>query len=199
MTESSEAPCAVVLAAGLSTRMGQPKMLLPWGDKTVIEEVVTIVLAGGIQHIVVVTGSGHEKMGDLLAGYPVKVIFNPQFADGEMLHSFQMGIAALDITCQAALIVLGDQPQIQVSTVKAVVEEYKKNPAPLIIPSFQMRRGHPWIVRQDLWGEILVIQPPITLRNFLQTHTGDIHYLDLNSETILSDLDTPEDYNKYRP
>jgi len=199
MTESSEPISAIVLAAGLSTRMGQPKMLLPWGNTTVIEQVVSTVLASSIQRLFVVSGSGHEEIRSLLAGYPVKVVFNPRYADGEMLHSFQAGIAALDTACPATLIVLGDQPQIQKATVQAVIQESETIPAPLIIPSYQMRRGHPWLVRRELWAEIMAIQPPVTLRNFLQSHAGDIHYLNLETATILSDLDTPEDYHKYRP
>jgi molybdenum cofactor cytidylyltransferase len=179
--------------------MGQPKMLLPWGNVTVIEQVIMTILAEGIDRPIVVTGAGHEKLSTLLANYPVRAVFNPLYANGEMLHSFQAGIAALDAGCQAALIVLGDQPQIQLSTVAALIQEHEANPAPLIIPSYQMRRGHPWLVGRELWGEILAIQPPKTLRDFLQSHASHIHYLNLDTPTILSDLDTPEDYQKSRP
>ncbi len=199
MTESTESLQAVILAAGLSSRMGQPKMLLPWGSHTVIEQVIRTIIEGGLQSPVVVTGAGHEIIRTLLEEYPVQAVFNPLYADGEMLHSFQVGIAALEIDCPAALIVLGDQPQIQVETVRAILHEYETNPSPLIIPSYQMRRGHPWLVRQELWAEILAIQPPVTLRDFLKKHAGDIHYLNLDSATILADMDTPEDYQKYRP
>jgi len=97
------------------------------------------------------------------------------------------------------LIVLGDQPQLQLSTAASLIQEQETNPAPLIIPSYQMRRGHPWLVRRELWEEILAIQPPKTLRDFLQSHSSQIHYLSLDTPTILSDMDTPEDYQKSRP
>ena len=191
--------CAIILAAGLSTRMGQPKMLLPWGDHTVIEQVAITILEAGIVNPIVVTGAEAEKVGALLEKYPVTCVFNPRYRNGEMLHSFQTGIAALDPACQATLMVLGDQPQIQPATVAAILSDYQAVQAPLIIPSYRMRRGHPWIVRRALWQNILAIQPPATLHDFLLAHAGDIHYVNLETPTILADLDTPDDYQKNRP
>ena len=202
MTASGGAPSAIILAAGLSSRMGQPKMLLPWGRMTIIEQVVTTILEAGIEPPIVITGSGDEEIRALLANYPVHLIFNPRYADGEMLHSLQAGIAVLDLQqqqCQAAFIVLGDQPQIQVSTVKGLIQEYESNPSLIIIPSYRMHRGHPWLIGKELWGEILALKLPRTLRDLLNDHSSQIQYLNLDTPTILSDLDTPEDYKRFRP
>ena len=70
---------------------------------------------------------------------------------------------------------------------------------PLIVPSFQKRRGHPWLVEQSFWSEILDLKPPATMRDFLQSHAGFIHYLPVYTPTVLKDLDTPEDYALMRP
>jgi len=199
MNTPGESVGAIILAAGLSTRMGQPKMLLPWGDHTVIEQVANAILEAGIVNLIVVTGAEAEKIGALLEKYPVSCVFNPRFRDGEMLHSFQTGIAALDPAGPATLMVLGDQPQIQPATIAAILTDYQAVQAPLIIPSYRMRRGHPWLVRRALWPEILAIQPPATLHDFLLAHAGDIHYVNLETPTILADLDTPDDYQKDRP
>ena len=190
---------AVILAAGMSTRMGQPKMLLPWGSATVIEKVVTALLEAEIAAPVVVTGSGHNQVCEILSKYAVRPVYNPRFADGEMLHSLQAGIAALPPGCQAAFIVLGDQPQIQAGTVKSLLKEYQGYPSNLIIPSYQMRRGHPWLIGNALWAEILALELPLTLRDFLRDHSAEIHYLTMDTPSILEDLDTPDEYRKYRP
>lgn len=71
--------------------------------------------------------------------------------------------------------------------------------SPLVVPSFQMRRGHPWIVSRALWAEILAMLPPQTPRDFLNAHAKDIQYVEINSPSILADLDTPEDYRASRP
>jgi len=187
---------AIVLAAGLSSRMGRPKMLLPWGDNTVIQTVVTTLQKSRIEEIIIVTGAVHAEIREKFAGLPVRLVFNPLYANGEMLHSLQRGLAALGSEIEAAFVVLGDQPQIQADTVTALLAESQKVPSALIIPSYQMRRGHPWLVRRDLWDELCALQPPLTLRDFLRDHSADIHYLNVDTPTILADLDTPEDYRK---
>ncbi len=189
---------AIVLAAGLSTRMGQPKMILPWKGKTVIEAVVGALLQGGINLPVVVTGAGREQITGLLRKYPVQLVFNPSYADGEMLHSLKAGLSALSPNIQAVFIVLGDQPQLQSSTVRSLIEEYRKSNAALVIPSYQMRRGHPWLVGRELWAELLDLHEPNTLRDFIHQHEKEIDYLKVKTPTILSNLDTPEDYEKFK-
>jgi molybdenum cofactor cytidylyltransferase len=100
---------------------------------------------------------------------------------------------------EAVLIGLGDQPQVQERSVRLVVEEYTQSKASLVVPSFQMRRGHPWLVARPHWGEILKMEPSETPRDFLNRHSADIRYVEINDPGILKDLDTPEDYLKFRP
>ncbi len=199
MNETNPDIGAIVLAAGLSTRMGQPKMILPWEGKTVIEAVVRAVLNGGIALPVVVTGARHEQITGLLRNYPVQLVFNPSYADGEMLHSLQAGLSAITRNMQAVFIVLGDQPQIRPATVRSLLEEYRKSKAALVIPSYQMRRGHPWLVGREFWTELLELHEPRTLRDFIHHHEAEIDYLNVDTPTILADLDTPEDYEKLKP
>jgi molybdenum cofactor cytidylyltransferase len=59
-----------------------------------------------------------------------------------------------------------------------------------------MRRGHPWLVARPLWNEILELKPPESPRNFLNRHAAEIQYVEVNTSSILDDLDTPEDYQK---
>ena len=132
---------AIVLAAGQSRRMGLNKLLLPFSQSTVIETIVTEVRAGGVGDIVVVTGHKREWIEARLVRYPVRYVFNPDYARAEMLASIQVGLRALAENVAAALIVLGDQPRIQRDIIRCVIEAYR--PGALIIPSFERRRGHP--------------------------------------------------------
>ncbi len=190
---------AVVLAAGLSTRMGAPKMVLPWGGRTVVGQVVSQLLDGGADEITVVTGGAGVQIENALEGYPVSFVENPSYQNGEMLYSLQAGIRSLGQRCDAALIALGDQPQIQVSVVGAVLEAYRESNARLVIPSYQMRRGHPWLVENGLWGDLLAVQSPATLRDFLADHQQIIQYVNVGDASILADMDTPEDYQRQKP
>lgn len=190
---------AIILAAGQSRRMGQPKMLLPWGKLTVIEHVITTFLNTGIEDVVVITGGAHELVEEATAAYPVRRIYNNDYANGEMLSSLQCGLNEMADQAQAALVGLGDQPQVQERTIQCVCEAYRESQSDLVVPSFQMRRGHPWLVARPLWDELLQMKPPESPRDFLSRHAGEIHYVEANTPSILADLDTPDDYKKSRP
>jgi molybdenum cofactor cytidylyltransferase len=190
---------AIILAAGQSRRMGRPKMLLPWGNRTVIEHVVATFLKAGVDEIVIVTGAEQERVEKAIAGYPVRAAHNRDYATGEMLSSLQCGLRELPAQMQAALIGLGDQPQVREESIRAICDAYLNRPSKLIVPSFQRKRGHPWLMARPLWDEILALRPPETPRDFLNNHAGDILYVNMATPTILADLDTPEDYGKSHP
>ena len=190
---------AIILAAGESKRMGQPKMLLPWGNRTVIEHVVNTFRNGGIKDILVVTGGAKEQVETALAHSSVRITHNPAYASGEMLSSIQCGIREMRDTTQAALIGLGDQPQVQESSIRVIGEAYETSRSSLIVPSFQMKRGHPWLLARSLWNEILELRSPSTPRDILNKYSNAIHYVTVDTPTILADLDTPEDYRNSHP
>lgn len=189
---------ALILAAGQSKRMGKPKMLLPWGETTVLGKVIATFKAVGADDIFVITGGDRERV-EALVGNSVRTVFNPDFARGDMLSSVQVGLAELKVGVEAVLIGLGDQPQVQERSVRLVIDEYRKSRASIVVPSFQMRRGHPWLVARSHWDEILDMRFPKSLRNFLKNHSNEIHYVEINNNSILQDLDTLEDYLKSKP
>jgi molybdenum cofactor cytidylyltransferase len=193
---------AMILAAGESKRMGQPKMLLPWGDITVLGQVISTYQAAGVQDVLVVTGGAGEKVGEIAGQHGARSIFNRQFSSGEMLSSLQCGLGLLARESQnvnAALVGLGDQPQIQVDAIRQICESFRQQAGPLIVPSYQMRRGHPWLVERSLWDEVLELRPPESPRDFLNRHAADIRYISMDTPSILADLDTPQDYRKAHP
>ncbi len=189
---------AVVLAAGASRRMGQSKMLLPWGKTTVIGKVVQTLLEVGIVEPVVVTGRAVEEIHTVLADFPVQWAHNPRYETTEMLQSLQIGLRQVPEELGAFLVVLGDQPQIESSIVGAILAEAQATALPLLIPSFQQRRGHPWLVKKSLWAGLLALDEHATLRQFLNEHANQIQYLNVDSGSVLMDLDTPEDYARYQ-
>lgn len=194
---------AIVLAAGKSSRMGRPKMCLPWGETTVIGQVVQTLAAGGVSKIIVVTGGAQAEvlaaLGEIRSAISVENVFNPGYADGEMLLSLQIGLHKLEAGIDAAMVALGDQPQIQEGIVRKLLQAYGKTRAPLIVPSYQLRRGHPWIVARSLWNEILALADPATMRDFLIAHQALIHYVSVENDSVLRDLDTPADYTREVP
>lgn len=190
---------AVVLAAGLSRRMGRPKLPLPWGEKTVIEKVVQSVLDGGVEQVLVVTGGARQEVEAALDRWPVQFVFNPHYADQEMLVSLQIGLRALGGDIVAALVCLGDQPQIQAEVVRKIYEAYQQDQSAIVVPSYHMRRGHPWLLPREHWNEVLALPAESNLRAYLQTNAGIIHYVVVDTPSILADLDTPQDYQAKTP
>jgi molybdenum cofactor cytidylyltransferase len=194
MAESGDRIGAVVLAAGQSRRMGRPKMVLPWGTSSVIGQVATVLDRAGISPIVVVTGGAESQVISALEGLPVSTIHNPFYLQSEMLLSLQLGLRAMPEDVPAILVCLGDQPQIEAEVVIQVATRYRETKMPLVIPSYQMRRGHPWLVDRNLWAALLAFDPGSNLRQFLQLHQDMIAYVTVSTGSILKDLDTPGDY-----
>jgi len=172
-------------------------MLLPWGGTTVLGKVIEIIKAAGIQDIVVVTGGAREQV-EAIVGESARVAFNAEYSSSEMLSSIQRGLGAVKPEAQAALICLGDQPQVEVRSVQVILQEYESTGASLIVPSYQMKRGHPWLVGRKLWHEIFEMKSPESPREFLNRHAKEIKYINVDTPSVLADLDTPEDYLKSR-
>ncbi len=186
---------AVVLAAGLSTRMGEPKMLLPWTEhKTIIEHIIEQLINARIEHIVVVTGHMAKEVKDLMKPLGVEVVFNRSYKSGEMLSSVKVGLRALPDHIAASLIVLGDQPRIQPKVIYQVLTAYSENAGEIIAPSYQMRRGHPILISRRYWPELLNLPRNGALREVINAHQDQIHYVVADDDSVLRDVDTPEDY-----
>ncbi len=190
---------AIILAGGESKRMGRPKMLLPWGHGTVLDQVIEALKSGGIEDVEVVTGGSRAEVEAICKRRQVRAVFNEAYARDEMLGSLQTGLRGLGLETEAGLVTLGDQPQIEAATVRAVTSEYGRSQAQLIVPSYQRRRGHPWLIARPLWAEVLEMKAPESPREFLNRHASEIRYVEVESPSILQDLDTPEDYRKSRP
>jgi molybdenum cofactor cytidylyltransferase len=189
---------AIILAAGESKRMGEPKMLMPWGKSTILQTVVSTFQAAGVSDILIVTG-GVRRQVETLIGQSAQVIFNQAYQQGEMLSSLQVGLRAKKQEASAALIALGDQPQVQKRTIQSLMQVFNERKASIIVPSYQMKRGHPWLVARDLWDEILAMKSPRSPRDFLNAHVKEIVYIDVDTPSVVEDIDTPDDYLKSRP
>ena len=190
---------AVILAAGKSRRMGQSKINLPWGNTTVLGHIIKVLDEAGIDESVVVTGVSPVEFEQDNLGHPVRFIQNPQAAQSGMLTSLRVGLSELQPECGAALVTLGDQPQIEVHVVKALLRAYQSAVCPILVPSFQNRRGHPWLLGKNFWEEVNNLDQTKTMRDFLNLHAEEIVYVGVDTASILQDLDTPADYAKFQP
>jgi molybdenum cofactor cytidylyltransferase len=178
--------------------MGEPKMLMPWGKSTVLQTVISTIQAAGVSDVLVITGGAHKQV-EALVGKSVQTLFNEDYEKGEMLSSIQLGLAEKMREARAALICLGDQPQVQERYVRRVRDAFLKNNSSIVVPSYEMRRGHPWLVARSLWDELLRMKTPKTPRDFLKAHAKQIEYVIVDSPSVIEDVDTPDDYLKFKP
>ncbi len=186
---------AVVLGAGLSTRMGRLKQLLPYGEHTVIEQVVATLLQSPVDEVLVVTGHERARIEAVLAPWPVRMAFNPNYAASEMLSSVQTGLQAVTADSRAALLVLGDMPGLESSVVRLLVEAYHvRGDNAVYIPSYEMRAGHPVLVPRPYWEAILRLPPEASLRKVLRGKGTLVRWVEVDTPSVLRDLDTPGDY-----
>ena len=175
--------------------MGRFKLTLPWGERTVVGQVVATLEVAGLAEIVVVTGHRADEVGAALVGTSARCVHNVGYANGEMLGSIQTGLAAMVAGVEAALLCLGDQPQMEADTVRVVLAVAAGGAGSwgrIVIPSYQMRAGHPIVLPRWVWPEILACQG--TLRDVMAAHRDQTEYLAIQAPSVLADLDTPEDY-----
>lgn len=184
---------AIVLGAGESRRMGRPKLLLPFGDKTIIEQILDNISHSKTDKILVVLGSHRKEIQKRIGDRPVETVINHRYRQG-MLSSIQTGFEALPLDVTAALVCLGDQPFIPFSVLDDLIETYNQTKKGIILPVHKNRRGHPILIDTKHRKEILGLSPEIGLRALVHNHPQDVHELAVDTPQILEDIDYPEDY-----
>ncbi len=183
----------VVLAAGESRRMGAQKLLLPFGDTTVVEAVVRTAAASRADRTLVVIGADGEAVRNKLEASGVEFAVNQDYRLG-MLSSVQAGFRALPAEAAAAVVMLGDQPFLAPAVVDKVIKAYREGGKGIVIPTFQGRRGHPLLIDLKFREEVLALDPAEGLRGLVSAHARDIGEVDVGDAGILRDMDTPEEY-----
>ncbi len=184
---------AIVLAAGLSTRMGTQKLLLPVEGKTMVEKVIENILNSGINNVLVVLGANPDEITEALKSWPVRTVWNENFREG-MHTSVISGVKSLPVNAGATLIFLGDQPFIPVNAVQKVVEAWKNSEKGIVIPLFNGKRGHPPLYDLKYRDELSNLDPEVGLKSVARKFQEDIFEVETFCPEIVRDIDTKSDY-----
>ena len=189
----------MVLAAGASSRMGASnKLLLPWGDRPVLEVVVEALAGAALQEVVVVVGHEAETVAAVLEPYPVRVVTNDDFAAG-MAASLRTGIEAADAAAAGYLVALGDMPGITAGLVDLLCRGFAgAGESAIALPVHEGRRGHPVIFAGGYREELLALSGDRGARSVVERHPGSVVEVPVSSSGILADVDTPEEYRNLR-
>ena len=194
MTVRTDAIASVILAAGASTRMGRPKMLLPVAGSTLLASAVTPHLAAGIGRVVVVLGPEAEavRQGVGLPDDPrLRVVVNGDWREG-MASSLKRGLRECG-PAQAVLVALGDQPGVTAERVGRIVDAWRPG-VPLVVPVHDGRAGHPVLFARSLWSELEALSGDVGARDVVRRHAAEAVRVEWEP---LADLDTPADYDDH--
>lgn len=185
---------ALIVAAGLSSRMKRFKPLLPLGEKTIIERVVRTLKDAGIENIVLVTGYQADEIEHLLADQNITFIRNGQYADTQMFESVKIGMHALAGKCGRFFFLPGDIPLFRPHTLTVLLDVMKNSNADVVSPVYSGKRGHPALVSQGMIQKILDYSGGAGLKGALASLECTKVDVSVPDPGILMDADTPEDY-----
>ncbi len=180
---------AILLAAGLSRRMGRSKPLLPLGDRTVIAHCIESIRQAGIGTVIVVTGPEGNDIRDAVRDLPVTLVINP-LPGSEMVDSVRAGLAETG-HAEGIFVCLSDYPLVSPETYSAMLSAFREGPGRIVIPQYHGRKGHPVLFPREVLREVTTAA---TLRGIIANHPDDVHIVDVTDEGTLIDMDTPQDY-----
>jgi len=189
---------AVVLSAGESSRMGEPKALLPIDGETFIERIVAALKQSGLERIIVVLGFNAEEMRREIQHLPVEIVVNPDYQQGQ-LTSLQAAIRHLeaDSHCDAMLVHLVDHPYIDPVLVRAMLQHFAASKNLIVVPRHQGKRGHPVIFARALFAELLDAPLDQGAKAVVNAHRDETLEIDTEDVGITLDIDTPELYRQH--
>ncbi len=184
---------AVILAAGRSERLGQPKQLLSWNDEPYIKNIAQTALVAGLNPVIVITGAEKELIENALNSLPVKCVFNPEWSLGQAT-SVRAGVTNLPQGCDRVMFFLSDQPQISIPLIRQLIERHNLNRAPITIPLTPARRGNPVLFGNETFTFLKTLQGDQGGRSAFNAFSVDeLMWID---ERILLDVDKQEDIEK---
>ncbi len=187
----------VVLAAGLSTRMGsQPKLLLDVGGMPMVRRTVRNALGIDPSEVVAVTGHRAEDIEQALSGLPVRCVFHPDYARGQQ-SSVATGVRSLENPCDAVMIMLGDQPLVTSTHLQTLVAAYANRPnGSILVPFHDGRRGNPILFAARHIPAVTQGDINIGCRKLIAEHPAEVVRFEGADSVFTQDCDTREDYER---
>jgi len=183
-------PHVLVLAAGASTRLGQPKQLVRLGGRPALHIVVANAVALAGHAVTVVLGAHARELTHLFAHSPASVIVNRQWEEG-MASSIRAGLAALPPACTAVLIVLGDQLALTADDLKRLANAWKQDDGTLVASVYGQRLGVPAIFPRICFPELAELRGDQGARGVLERNSYRVVRVAMPNAAV--DLDTPAD------
>jgi CTP:molybdopterin cytidylyltransferase MocA len=186
----------VILAAGRSRRMdGRTKQLLPVAGRPMLQHPIDAAVAAGLDEIRVVLGHAADEIAaalDLPVG--AELVVNPCYEDGQST-SLRAGLDAVPEGSRAALVLLGDQPEVRVDAIRAVIDWFWVHNAQVVRATYHGEPAHPVLLSRHAWAGIEALRGDVGARAVMATHLGHVDLAEVGGDPP-EDVDTPEDYER---
>lgn len=188
-----EPVAGIILAAGGSSRMGQPKQLLLWKGEPLVRNVANSALEAGLTPVVLVTGDHGSQVQSAVQDLPVTLIQNPDWEAGQST-SVQAGLRALSPEAGAAIFLLADQPRVTITLLRTLVERHAETLAPIVAPRVADQRTNPVLFDRLTFYDLMSIRGDRGGRDLFSKYS--VNWLEWQDANLLLDIDTPEDYRR---
>jgi molybdenum cofactor cytidylyltransferase len=190
---------AIVLAAGRSSRMGRAKATLPAGDgQTFLTRIVRTFLDAGVDDVIVVVGHGADAIAANFSesGLPARFVVNREYDRGQ-LSSLLAGLNVIDRPgVSAVLVTLVDVPLVSASTVRAVIDAYRRTGAPIVRPTSGDRHGHPLLIERSVFAALRAADFTSGAKPIVRAYASATGDIPIEDEGAFTDIDTEEEYRK---
>jgi molybdenum cofactor cytidylyltransferase len=187
---------AIVLAAGMSTRMGQNKLLLDFKDKPLIAHAVDTLLASEIDEVIVVLGHEADKVQEKLRGKQVRLIQNPDYREG-LSTSVRAGVNAVSSQAAGIMVYLADQPLLEPADANRILRAFthaKEVGKSIVVPFFDGQRGNP-VLLDSLYREaILGVVGDVGCKGVIRRYPDQVFVVEMENDHVVRDVDNMEEY-----
>jgi len=184
----------IVLAAGASSRFGEPKQLLKWKGEPFVHAVSQTALRAGLSPVVVVTGAHADYVEAAVRDLDVRIVRNENWKSGQG-SSIQEGVRSLPDECGGAIFLLADQPQVDTPILQALKEKHAEGLYPIVAPMVIDRRANPVLLDRVTFPDLMAIEGDTGGRAIFHKHR--VEYLPWHDDSLLLDIDTPEQYQRF--
>ena len=182
----------ILLAAGMSSRMGSNKLLFELNGESVLRGAAQRALAGGLAPLLVVVGHEADRSRAELAGLACQIVVNPGYENG-ITTSLHKGIAAVPPEVGAAIVMLADMPFVTPEMISGLIARYRTSQAPLVISDYEGVTAPPMLYDRSLFSEILTMTDGSCGKQVVKRHRHEAEVLAWPA-TALTDIDVPDDY-----
>ncbi len=188
---------AILLAGGESSRMGAPKPLLEWDGYTLIEYQLAQLKGPPVDRVVVVLGHRADEVLPHVHRAGAQAVVNELYAQGRA-SSLRVGAAVLPEDTASIIVLNVDQPRPH-DVMARLVDVHRRSSNLITIPTYERRRGHPPVLDGSLLPELRAVnEATLGLRAIIEKHAEDVSELAFETESVLLDLNRPQEYQKAR-